>query len=113
MPSASPLIIAALAAIALGGAAMATLGARVVRVARSPLHRIRSMARRNVPLRDIARKTGLPQDVVRSALSAPSQSAPAQRLPARREPLRVKPELMPTRVQRKPAALRVVRTAAR
>lgn len=110
MPSASPLTIATLAAIALGGVAMATLGARF---ARSPLHRIRSMARRNVPLRDIARRTGLPQDVVRSALRAPGQPAPAQRLPARGEPARVKPELLPTRAQRKPAALRVVRTAAR
>ncbi|MBI2406706.1 MAG: hypothetical protein HYV19_00195 [Gemmatimonadetes bacterium] len=106
----TPLVLAALTVAVLLVAAVAGFASRA---ARSPREAVRALARRNTPVARIAQRTGLPLDVVRTAIGtmerapdarqeshakAPSAGSSARPASPARRPARATPAPRPTPV---------------
>lgn len=77
MLSPTPFAVAATTGLLL---ALALVGV-TARVLRSPRSTVRALARRNTPIGQIARRTGLPRDVVRTVIGTADRSTTGRQLP--------------------------------
>jgi hypothetical protein len=106
MPATSPLFVAAVTAFVL---LLAGVAGAAVRAGRSPRDTVRAMARRRTPIGQIAKRTGLPQDVVRALLGTMEQLPVTRQTPLKREasaaPARPRPAVA-RRIARVPAPAR-------
>jgi hypothetical protein len=106
MVATTPLLIAAATAFVL---LLAGVAGAAVRAGRSPRSTVRAMAQRRTPIGQIAKRTGLPQDVVRALLGTMEQLPANRQTPLRREASAAPPRPRPAvarRIARIPAPAR-------